>query len=203
MPDAVAKLFRPHPERQAAPQEETPPPFFLPDSPLGKRAKAREAAAKAREKAKTQEEAKAQEKAKQDSPELAQAKLVARRAIWPQYAEFMGWDENRPEDKKEADRRRDLWLRAWDDFGRWRVGWRKELKSRGEKLGPIFVTDKAAGTITVKKESLLQQFADFLLWQAGQREAERQRKKAEAQRKAMTKEYERVKNGGDRDYGDD
>ena len=60
MPGAIAKQFHPHPERQAVPQPEGPPPIFLPGSPLAKRAKAWE---EAEAKAKTEAEAKAQAQA--------------------------------------------------------------------------------------------------------------------------------------------
>ena len=104
-------------------------------------------------------------------------------------------------DEEEAKRRNALLRKTWGDFERWRVGRRKELKERGEKLEPIYTTDKSTGTITVQRKSLLRQFADFLVWVIGQRETEKLRRKVEEQQKVLAEEYERAKNG--RDYGDD
>ena len=191
MPDAVAKLFQPR-RADAGAQE---PAIRMPEAPSRKPAKA-------------PEKPKAPEPGpKRDDEELERAYAAARRIIWPRYAEFMGWDTGRPtkivdgEEQKDEDewkRRGALLLRDWNEFGRWRARRKRELAPGGGKLEPIFDRDASTGAMTPRRESLLKQFADFLIWLS----AERLRRKAEKQREAMVEEWERAAEDGEREYGD-
>ena len=190
MPDAIAKLFQPPRRANAEAQE---PAIRMPEAPSRKPAKA--------------PEPKPPEKPRQDNEELERAYREARRIIWLQYAEFMGWDAGMPvktvdgeeqEDRGEMERREALLLRDWDGFGRWRARRKRELKESDGKLEPIFTRDESTGAVSVRKESLLKQFADFLLWLA----AEQLRRKAERQREEMLAEWESIGRDGDREYDD-
>ena len=193
-PEEIAKLFKEQP--QAVPK--TIQIKFPPEPPGVPPQKTRQSPEQV--KAKPPEKP----KEKQESQELAQARRTAKNIIWPQYAASMGWSIKRPkkiidgqeqEDENERKRRGKLLQNAWVNFEYWRVDRRAKLKDQGKELAPIYSEDKSTGVISVIRDNLMQQFADYLNWLA----VERQRKKIQRQGEAMMAEFQR----GDRGYGDD
>ena len=138
----------------------------------------------------------------QEDEEMDRAYQRARQIVWRSYSDFMGWDAGMPvkavegggvrADPDEMERRRALFRRDWDGFGRWRAGRKRELQADGKRLEPIYVKDRATGAIAVKAQALLKQFGEFLGFLA----AERRRRKLEKQREEMMAEWERAGRGG-------
>ena len=119
----------------------------------------------------------------------------------------MGWSTKRSkkiidgreqENQNEWKRRGKLLQNVWVNFEYWRVDRQAKLKAQGKELAPIYSEDKSTGVISVIKENLLRQFADYLNWLA----VERQRKKIQQQGEAMMAELQRGGRDG-RGYGDD
>lgn len=182
-PEGIAKLFTEPPQPE---KEEEPLPLFLPDAkPL--------AVIVAEQEEKERREKEEREERKRQ--ELARARKTMARAIWPAFAASMGWDTGKPDDPDEAERRKGLWLDECDDFQRWRVRYRADLKAKGKKLAPIYDTDKSTGAVSIIEENVLNQYSIYQHQKeqedaqvARDREAEGQRRKLREQQAALEAE---------------
>lgn len=182
-PEGIAKLFTAPPQPE---KEEGPLPLFLPG------AKSLQAIAAEQEEKERREREARKERERQ---ELVKARRAMTLAIWPVFAASMGWDTSRPDDPDEAERRKGLWLDECDDFQRWRVRYRAELKAKDKKLAPIYDTDKETGAVSIIEENVLNQYSIYLYRKqqedaqvARDREAERQRRKLREQQAALEAE---------------
>lgn len=182
-PEGIAKLFTTPPQPEREPE---PLPLFLPG------AKSLNVIAAEQ---KEQERREREERKEKERQELIKARKAMARAIWPAFAASMGWDTGKPDDPDEAERRKGLWLDECDDFQRWRVRYRAELKAKDKKLAPIYDTDKETGTVSIIEENILNQYSIYLYRKqqedaqvARDREAERQRQKLREQQATLEAE---------------
>lgn len=183
-PEGIAKLFTAPPQPE---KEEGPIPLYLPGTGAALRAIAAEQ--------KEQERREREARKEKECQELVKARRAVTLAIWPVFAASMGWDTGRPDDPDEAERRKGLWLDECDDFQRWRVRYRAELKAKDKKLAPIYDTDKETGAVSIIEENVLNQYSIYLYRKqqkdaqvARDREAERQRRKLREQQAALEAE---------------
>ena len=159
-PEAIAKLFgTATPSIQVAPdldddqEHEAPLVFFEPPHP---------------QKPKKDTEKPTQETppAKKDAKDTAQwYALALMRQIygWPDKPpKITGPDGREYKDYEEIHRQYQERDAAFDQFTQWRTVRMKELEKIGEKLSPIYNTDKETGYVSVPRVEFERQFSEFL-----------------------------------------